>query len=106
VPHLPSDRESFVSRGSDEDRRRGLVGQRSKATALARNSMNRMSGVHQLASAMLVIIFAAVMLVAGQLYMESRENRSARIPTAVQTAYFRYDDLLSFPRTCHSTTSW
>jgi hypothetical protein len=37
VPHLPSDRESFVSRGSDEDRRRGLAGQRSKATALARN---------------------------------------------------------------------
>ena len=43
------------------------------------------------------MVFAAVMLVAGQLYIESKENRSARIPTAVQTAYFRYDDLLSFP---------
>ena len=50
--------------------------------------VSRMSGAHQLASAMLVIIFAAVMLVGGHLYIESRENGSARIPTAVQTAYF------------------
>jgi hypothetical protein len=49
-----------------------------------------MSEVTQLASAMLVMIFAAVMLVAGQLYTESRENRSIRIPTvpAVQSAAF------------------
>jgi hypothetical protein len=56
-----------------------------------------MSGIHQLASAMLVMVFAAVMLVGGQLYIESRENRPARIPTAVQTAYFPFDGLLSFP---------
>ena len=42
---------------------------------------NRMSEVSQVASAMLVILFAAVMLVAGQLYTESRENKSVRIPT-------------------------
>jgi len=49
-----------------------------------------MSGVSQLASAMLVTVFATVMLVAGQLYIESRENRSLRIPTvpAVQIAAF------------------
>jgi len=47
-----------------------------------------MSEVSQVASAMLVIVFAAVMLVAGQLYTESRENKSVRIPTvpAVQIA--------------------
>ncbi len=47
-----------------------------------------MSEVSQVASAMLVILFAAVMLVAGQLYTESRENKSVRIPTvpAVQIA--------------------
>ena len=43
---------------------------------------NRMSEVSQVASAMLVILFAAMMLVAGQLYIESRENNSVRIPTA------------------------
>jgi len=38
---------------------------------------------------MVVIVFAAVMLVAGQLYIESRENKSVRIPTApaVQIAF-------------------
>lgn len=41
-----------------------------------------MSDVTQLASAMLVIVFATVMLVAGQLYIESRENNSVRFPTA------------------------
>ena len=48
-----------------------------------------MSEVSQVASAMLVILFAAVMLVAGQLYIESRENKSVRIPTApaVQIAF-------------------
>jgi hypothetical protein len=44
----------------------------------------------QLASAMLVIVFAAVMLIAGQLYIESRENKPLRFPTApaVQMASF------------------
>jgi hypothetical protein len=39
---------------------------------------------------MLVMVFTAVMLVAGQLYIESRENKSVRIPTApaVQIASF------------------
>ena len=41
-----------------------------------------MSEVTQLASAMLVIAFAAVMLLAGQLYIESRESKSVRIPPA------------------------
>jgi hypothetical protein len=35
VRHLPSDRESSVSRRPVENRRRGLVGQRAKAAALA-----------------------------------------------------------------------
>jgi hypothetical protein len=39
----------------------------------------RMNEVHQLATAMLAIAFAAVMLVAGQLFIE---NRSARLPAA------------------------
>ena len=38
-----------------------------------------MNEVHQLATAMLAIAFAAVMLVAGQLFIE---NRSARLPAA------------------------
>jgi hypothetical protein len=41
-----------------------------------------MSEVTQLASAILVVVFATVMLVAGQLYIESRENKSVRFPTA------------------------
>jgi hypothetical protein len=44
-----------------------------------------MSEVTQLASAIVVIVFATVMLVAGQLYIESRESKSVRIP-AVQIA--------------------
>ena len=39
----------------------------------------RMNELHQLATAMLAIAFAAVMLVAGQLFIE---NRSARLPAA------------------------
>jgi hypothetical protein len=39
-----------------------------------------MNEVHQLATAMLAIAFAAVMLVAGQLFIE---NRSARLPAAL-----------------------
>jgi len=52
--------------------------------------VERMSEVSQLASAMLVVVFAAVMLVAGQLYTESRESKSMRIPIvpAVQMASF------------------
>ena len=49
-----------------------------------------MSEVTQLASATLVIVFAAVMLLAGQLYIESRESKPVRIPSmpAVQIASF------------------
>jgi hypothetical protein len=49
-----------------------------------------MNEVTQLASAMLVIVFTAVMLVAGQLYIESRENKPVRMPAtpAVQMASF------------------
>jgi hypothetical protein len=49
-----------------------------------------MSEVSQLASAILVMVFAAVMLVAGQLYIESRESKSIRFPTVptVQIASF------------------
>jgi hypothetical protein len=36
----------------------------------------------QLASAMLVIVFATLMWVAGQMYIESREIKSVRFPTA------------------------
>lgn len=41
--------------------------------------MNEMS---QLASAMVTVIFGAGMLVAGQLYMDSRAARAAVIPAA------------------------
>jgi hypothetical protein len=37
-----------------------------------------MNEVHQLASALLTIVFAAVMFVVGHLYIE---NKSTRIPT-------------------------
>jgi hypothetical protein len=49
-----------------------------------------MNEVSQLASAVLVMVFATLMLVAAQLYIESRENKSVRIPTvpAVQIASF------------------
>jgi hypothetical protein len=42
-----------------------------------------MNEVSQLASAMLAIAFAAVMLVAGQLYIQSRPERVAAIPAAL-----------------------
>jgi hypothetical protein len=38
-----------------------------------------MNEIHQLATAMLAIVFAAVMLVAGRLFIE---KRSARLPAA------------------------
>jgi hypothetical protein len=41
-----------------------------------------MSEATQLASAMLVIAFATVMWIAGQLYIESREMKSVRFPIA------------------------
>jgi len=51
-----------------------------------------MSEVTQLASATLVIVFAAVMFVAGQLYIESREHKSVRVPPVptVQMASFSF----------------
>jgi hypothetical protein len=42
-----------------------------------------MNEVSQLASAMLAIAFAAVMLVAGQLYIQSRPERLTGIPAAL-----------------------
>lgn len=56
-------------------------------TAIWRVGMNEGT---QLASAMLVMVFAAVMLIAGQLYIESRESKPLRFPTApaVQMASF------------------
>jgi hypothetical protein len=41
-----------------------------------------MNEVGQWASAMLAIAFAAVMLVAGQLYIQSRSERPTAIPAA------------------------
>jgi hypothetical protein len=45
----------------------------------------KMNETHQLASAMLAIAFAAVMLVAGQLFIEYRTNKYP-VAQAVQTA--------------------
>jgi hypothetical protein len=42
-----------------------------------------MNEVSQLASAMLTIAFAAVMLAAGQLYIQSRSERLTAIPAAL-----------------------
>jgi hypothetical protein len=42
-----------------------------------------MNEVNQLASAMLAIAFAAVMLVAGQLYIQSRPERVTATPVAL-----------------------
>jgi hypothetical protein len=42
-----------------------------------------MNEVSQLASAMLAVVFAAVMLVAGQLYIQSRPERFTVIPSAL-----------------------
>jgi hypothetical protein len=42
-----------------------------------------MNEVHQLASAMLVIAFAAVMLVVGQFYIENRPERFPATPAAL-----------------------
>ena len=44
-----------------------------------------MNEIHQLANAMLAIAFAAVMLVAGQLFIEYRANKYP-VVQAVQTA--------------------
>jgi hypothetical protein len=41
-----------------------------------------MNEVGQLASAVLAIAFAAVMLVAGQLYIQSRSERPTAIPAS------------------------
>ncbi len=45
-----------------------------------------MNEIHQLASAMLAIAFAAVMLVAGQLFIEYRASKYPIVQT-VQTAF-------------------
>jgi len=42
-----------------------------------------MNDVPQLAGAMLAIAFAAVMLVAGQLYIENRSERPTAVPAAL-----------------------
>ena len=44
----------------------------------------KMNNVHQLASALLAIIFAAVMVVVGHRYIENRSTRIPTLPT-VQT---------------------
>jgi len=49
-----------------------------------------MNEVGELASAMLAIAFTAVMLVAGQLYIQSRPERPTAIPVA-QTASVSLD---------------
>jgi len=41
-----------------------------------------MNNVHQLASALLAIIFAAVMVVVGHRYNENRSSRIPTLPTA------------------------
>ena len=45
-----------------------------------------MNEIPQLASAMLALAFAAVMLVAGQLFIEYRSTNNAFTPTVVKTA--------------------
>jgi hypothetical protein len=45
-----------------------------------------MNEVPQLASAMLALAFAAVMLVAGQLFIEYRSTNNAFTPAVVKTA--------------------
>jgi hypothetical protein len=41
-----------------------------------------MNDMSQLASAMLVLVFAAVMLVVGQLYIENKSAKALTIPVA------------------------
>ena len=45
-----------------------------------------MNEIPQLASAMLAVTFAAVMLVAGQLFIEYRSTKSAFTPVVLRTA--------------------
>ena len=45
-----------------------------------------MNEVPQLATAMLAIAFAAVMLVAGQLYIENRSARLPAVPAALMAS--------------------
>jgi len=44
--------------------------------------VSKMYGVHQLASALLTMVFAAVMLVVGHWYIEKRSTKIATFPTA------------------------
>jgi hypothetical protein len=48
-----------------------------------------MNEVPQLATAMLTLAFAAVMLVAGQQFIEYRSKNSAFTPAVVKIAVFR-----------------
>jgi hypothetical protein len=41
-----------------------------------------MNEIHQLASALLTLVFAAVMFVVGHFYTENRSTRISTIPTA------------------------
>jgi hypothetical protein len=47
--------------------------------------LNAMNEIPQLASAMLTIVFAAVMLVAGQLFIEYRSMKSPLMPAPLTT---------------------
>jgi hypothetical protein len=49
----------------------------------ARKPQPKMNEVPQLATAMLAIVFAAVMLVAGQLYIENKSARLTAVPHAL-----------------------
>jgi hypothetical protein len=50
-----------------------------------------MNEFHQLATAMLAIAFAAVMLVAGQLYIENKSARLSAAPTVAMAASVPWD---------------
>ena len=52
----------------------------------ARKSQPKMNEVPQLASAMLAIAFAAVMLVAGQLYIENKSATLTAVPAALMAS--------------------
>jgi hypothetical protein len=57
-----------------------------------------MSEATQLASAMLVIVFATVMWIAGQLYIESREIKSLKVSGRARCANRFYSRLTILPQ--------
>jgi hypothetical protein len=69
---------------------------RGRPAVCSKMKVKVMNEVPQLAGAMLAIAFAAVMLVAGQLYIENRSARLTAVPAA-QTASVPWD-----PRTYHT----